>query len=156
VKCSRGCEDTEELDMFKLNSQISELLDSLGKLVFRAASGNETAANAAAESPFLFSRIRAAIAEQEALAESGGWLSLFLIARRAVPAMALVTLLTIIPALTLLNTSTQNSTARFDEDTFFDTRGNSLPGAVLATRETLTRDDVFSIVVDRTDRGSSK
>lgn len=142
--------------MFKTNPQIKAQLDRIGKLVLRAASENERAANTAAKSPFLFTRIRAAIAQQEAPDDSGGWVSLFLIARRAVPVMALITLLTVIPTLMLLNTGAQSSTARFDEDTFFDPRGNSLPGAVLANRETLTGDDVFGIVVERNDRGSSR
>jgi hypothetical protein len=142
--------------MFKTNPQIKAELDRIGKLLLRAASENEAAANVAAASPFLYTRIRATIAEQDGLNDSPGWLSLFLIARRAVPAMALITLLTVITTLMLLNTGAQNSIARFDEDTFFDTRGNSLPGAVLANRDTLTGDDVFSIVVDRNDRGGSK
>jgi hypothetical protein len=142
--------------MFKTNPQIKAHLDRVGKLLLRAASENESAANTACESPFLFARIRAAIVERNASDDAGGWVSLLLIGRRAVPAMALITLLTVIPTLMLLNTGASNSTARFDEDTFFDPRGNSLPGAVLANRETLTGDDVFGIVVDRNDRGSNK
>jgi hypothetical protein len=142
--------------MFKTNPQKKAQLDHIGKLVLRAGSMNESAANTAAESSYLFTRIHAAIADPKASDDSSGWVSLFLISRRAVPALALITLLTVIPTLSLLSTSTQTSTARFDEDTIFDTRGNSLPGAVLANRETLSGDDVFGIVVDRNDRGSSR
>ena len=141
--------------MFKSNPEIKAYLDRIGKLVLRAASGNDTAADAAAESPFLYTRIRAAIAERQALDDSAGWSSLFSIARRAVPAMALITLLTVVPTLVFLESNSSIS-ARFDEDAFFDTRGNSLPGAILANRDSLSRDDVFGIVVDRNDRGSNK
>src|SRR5213593_3114587 len=141
--------------MFKSNPEIKAYLDSIGKLVLRAASGNDAAAAAAAESPFLYPRIRAAIAERQALDDSAGWSSLFSIARRAVPAMALITLLTVVPTLVFLE-SNSSITARFDEDAFFDTRGNSLPGAILANRDSLSRDDIFGIVVDRNARGSNK
>ena len=142
--------------MFKSNPEIKAYLDSIGKLVLRAASGNDAAADAAAESPFLYPRIRAAIAERQALDDSAGWSSLFSIARRAVPAMALITLLTVVPTLVFLESNSPTTSARFDEDAFFDTRGNSLPGAILANRDSLSRDDVFGIVVDRNDRGSNK
>ena len=141
--------------MFKIDRQLTMQLDRIGKAVLQAASRNDEAVNAAAESPFLYARIRAAIAKGETPDEAGGWLSLFLIARRAVPAMALVALLTVIPTLMLLNRGA-GTVARYDDDTFFDTQGNSLPGKVLANGEGLTRDDVFNIVVDRTDRGNIK
>ncbi len=142
--------------MFKSNAQIKAHLDRIGKLVLRAASDNAAAADDAAEAPFLYARIRAAIAEGQALDDSGGWLSLFSIARHAVPAMALITLLTVVPTLIFLNSGSPTASARFDEDAFFDTRGNSLPGAILANKDSLSRDDVFGIVVDRNDRGSNK
>jgi hypothetical protein len=142
--------------MFKKTSPIRAHLDRMGKVVLRAASADDAVIGTAAESPYLLTRIRARINEQQNEANAGSFFSLFLIARRAVPALALITLLTVILTLMLLASGTQNSVARFDEDTFFDTRGNSLPGAVLANREGLTGDDVFSIVVDRNDRGGAK
>jgi len=142
--------------MFKKTSPVKADLDRMGKLVLQAASADDAVVGAAAESPYLLTRIRAAINEQQNESNSGSWLSLFVIARRAVPALALITLLTVIPTLIWLSSGTQNSVAQFDDDTFFDTRGDSLPGAVLANREGLTGDDVFSIVVDRNDRGSAK
>src|SRR5262245_26436744 len=129
--------------MFKKTSPEQAHLDRIGKVVLRAASADDTVVGTAAESPYLLTRIRATINEQQNEASPGSLLSLFLIARRAVPALVLITLLTLIPTLMLLSSGAQNSVARFDDDTFFDTRGNSLPGAVLANREGLTGDDVF-------------
>jgi len=142
--------------MFKSNPEMKAHLDRIAKLVLRAASDNAAAADVAAEGQFLYTRIRAAIAERQALDDSGGWSTLFSIARHAVPAMALITVLTVIPTLIFLNSGSPTASARFDDDAFFDTRGNSLPGAILANKDSLSRDDVFGIVVDRSDRGSNK
>ena len=142
--------------MFKSNPEMKAHLDRIAKLVLRAASDNAATADVAAEAQFLYTRIRAAIAERQALDDSGGWSTLFSIARHAVPAMALITVLTVIPTLIFLNSGSPTASARFDDDAFFDTRGNSLPGAILANKDSLSRDDVFGIVVDRSDRGSNK
>src|SRR5437016_12457094 len=76
------------------NRQTNEQLDRAGRLVLLSATGSEAETEAAASSPFVFTRTRAAIAEEKRRRdETGGWLSIFLIARRAVPAMALVAVL---------------------------------------------------------------
>jgi len=76
--------------MFKRNSQNDEHLDRAGNLVLRTAAADEQEIEKAAASPFLFTRVRARIAEQLRENEGGGWQSLPLIAWRAIPAMALV------------------------------------------------------------------
>src|SRR5207244_12942769 len=73
------------------NRQTDEQLDRAGRLVLRSATGSEAETEAAATSPFVFTRMRAAIAEEERRRnETGWWASMFLVVRRAVPAMALV------------------------------------------------------------------
>ena len=76
--------------MFKRNPQNNEQLDRAGELVLRAAAADEREIEAAAESPFLLTRVRARIAVELRESESAGWQSLPLIAWRAIPAMALV------------------------------------------------------------------
>ncbi len=80
--------------MFKSRdrSQLDQRLDRIGQEVLRATSAHgEAEAENIASSPFLYARVRASInAEQERRAAAGdSWLSLLLVARRAVPAMAL-------------------------------------------------------------------
>ena len=81
-------------EVFMANRQTNEQLDRAGRLVLLGAIGSEAEIEAAASSPFVFTRTRAAIGEEHRrLDETGGWLSLFLVARRAVPVMALVAVL---------------------------------------------------------------
>jgi len=139
--------------MFKANQERKEQVDKLGRLVLRAAAKSETEAEAAAASPFLYTRVRAAIAdEQRRRDEAGGWLSLFSVARHAVPAMALVAILTAILTLLSIKVSAPSSPVRFDEDALFDARDNGVEQTILANRNGLSRDEVFGIVVDRSDR----
>jgi hypothetical protein len=135
--------------MFKADSQKNEELDRAGRLVLRAAAGGEEDVEAAASSPFLFTRVRAAIAEEEQRREeSGNWLSLIFVARRAVPAMALITLLV---AILVWSSQIGGPTApsNFDEETLLGTPGAGVEQTVLADSNGLSQDDVFNIVVDR-------
>jgi hypothetical protein len=135
--------------MFKANTQKNEELDRAGRLLLMAASGTEEDADAAASSPFLFTRVRAAISEErQRREESGNWLSLILVARRAVPAMAMVALLAAI--LTAWSAQLGNPAApNFDEDALFETPGPGVEQTVLADASNLSQDDVFNIVVER-------
>lgn len=68
--------------MFRKNHQIDEELDRLGRQVLRSASQAEREIEAVADSPFLFARVRARIAEEERRRnEAGAWLTLPFVAR---------------------------------------------------------------------------
>jgi hypothetical protein len=68
-----------------------ERLERVAREVVRTASAGEAEAEAAAGSPFLYARVHARIEEERRRREEGeGWLALFRVAWRAVPAMALV------------------------------------------------------------------
>jgi len=118
-------------------------------MIMRSAAAREEDTEAAASSPFLFTRVRAAIAAEQRLQEEGGWLSMILVARRAVPAMALVAilaaLLTVWSAGPALNGA---PAAGGDEEALFEMTDPGVEQTVLASRG-LSRDDVFNIVVDR-------
>ena len=135
--------------MSEKNRQLDEEIDSLGRLVLRSATTSEAEAEAAADAPFLFSRVRTAITEEQRRRdEAGGWLSMLFVARRAVPAMAVITILVAI----LTAWSAQLSPARpvnFDEEALFGTPGPSVEQTVLADRNGISQDDVFNIVLDR-------
>jgi hypothetical protein len=76
----------------KKNQSKDELLDRVGQSVARASGIGEDKAEQIASSPFLYARLRARIeAERNQQAEpDGGWFATFKIARRAIPALALV------------------------------------------------------------------
>ena len=131
--------------MFKSDRERDEQLDRAGRILLRAAAADEAEIEAAA-SPFLFTRVRAAIAEQRSRPDAGGWLSIFMVARRAVPAMALVALLTAV--LTVWSVlGTPNATS--DDDALFDIPGPGVEQAVLTDKNGLPPDEVLNIVVDR-------
>ena len=68
----------------------TERLERVAREVVRAAAAGESEADAAAGAPFLYARVRARIEEERRRREEGeGWLALFAVAWRAVPAMAL-------------------------------------------------------------------
>jgi len=139
--------------MFKANRQMNEELDRAGRLVLLAAASNDEEVEAAATPPFLFTRVRAAIAEeQRRREEAGNWLSMLFVARRAVPTMALIAILTAVLTLLSAQPGTPANNVRFDDEALFDTRDTVVEQSVLADNGALSRDEVFSIVVDRNEQ----
>ena len=135
--------------MFKTSRQKNEDLDVIGKVILRSAAAREEDVEAAAASPFLFTRVRAAItAEQRLQEESGSWLSLILVARRAVPAMALVATLAAVLTVWSASPVVNGTQAQADEEGLFLLLDPGVEQSVLASRG-LSRDEVFNIVVDR-------
>ncbi len=134
--------------MFESNPEQNEQLDRAGRMVLRAAAADEAETEAAAVSPFLFTRVRAAIAEEQRRVEdAGGWLSIFFVARQAIPTMALIALLTAI--LTVWSAQLGAPASPADDDALFGAPGAGVEQAVLADRNGLPPDEVFNIVVDR-------
>ena len=134
------------------NRQTNEQLDRAGRLVLRSATGSVAETEAAATSPFVFARMRAAIAEAEEERrrnETGGWLSMFLVARRAVPAMALVAVLAAILTVWSAQLSAPSAPVQSDEEALFGTPAAGVEQTVLASRNGPSKDEVFNIVVDR-------
>ena len=133
--------------MSKSDPQKNEQLDRAGKLVLKAAAASEADVEAAATSPFLFTRVRAAIAEEKRQGEeSRGWVSMIRIAWRAVPAMALVALL----AAVLTVWSDQSAVVtQTDDEPLIGALDPGVEKTVLTSRNGLSRDEVFNIVVDR-------
>ena len=136
------------------NRQENESLDRIGQVVLRSAAQNDEAIQAAADAPFLFTRVRARIAE-EIRNESGLWSSLFLIARRAVPAMALIALL----AATFMFWASRSTVSpgwnRLDDEALADTGNPGVEQTVLS-RNNLSNEDVFNIVLEHNERRGEK
>lgn len=134
--------------MNKSSQERDEQLDRAGRIVLRAAASDEAETEAAAVSPFLFTRVRAAIAEEQRRREdASGWLSIFFVARQAVPAMALIALLAAV--LVVWSAQFGASASPVDDDALFGAPGPGVELTVLADRNDLPPDEVFNIVVDR-------
>lgn len=140
--------------MFGKNPQNNEQLDRLGELVLRAAAADEQEIEAASTAPFLFTRIRARIADGRR-GESTGWQSLPLIAWRAIPAMALIAMLA--GGLTFWTAESNTTPVGFGiyEEALSDTTNPGIEQAVL-DQNSLSRDDVLTIVVERSNRENKK
>jgi hypothetical protein len=140
--------------MFGKNPQNDEQLDRFGELILRAASADEQEIEAASTAPFLFTRIRARIAEGRR-EESTGWQSLPLIAWRAIPAMALIAMLA--GGLTIWTAESNTTPVGFGifEEALADTTNPGIEQAVL-NQNSLSRDDVLTIVVERGNRENKK
>jgi hypothetical protein len=138
--------------MFRANRQNYEESDRAGRLILLAAARNDDEVEAAAAAPFLYRRVRARIAEEERRKEeAGSWVSLLFVARRAIPAMALVAILAAILTIWSIQPSTPPLGYGLEDEALSDTRDPGVEQAVFA-KNTLSRDEVFSIVVDRNGR----
>ena len=134
--------------MFESNTPRTEELDRAGKLILMTAVASESEVEAAASSPFLFTRVRAGIDEERRRREeSSGWLSLIQVGWRAVPAMALVAILAAV--LTVWSTQFGASTPQGDDEPLIGTLDPGVEQTVLTSRNGLSRDEVFNIVLDR-------
>jgi hypothetical protein len=120
-------------------------------MIVSAAARNDEAAEAAASSPFLLTRVRASIAEAEQRDDSAGWLPLLFVARRAVPAMALIAILAAILTVWSLSLSAPPPGFGVFEDALADTRDPGVEQTIL-TKNALSRDEVFSLIVDHGER----
>jgi len=138
--------------MFKANRQNEDQIERAGRLVLLAAARNDDQAEAAASSPFLFARVRARIAEEERRRqEAGGWVSLLLVARRAIPVMVLVAVLAAILTVWSMRPGAPALGYGLEDEALTDTRDPGVEQTIL-TRNALSRDEVFTIVVDRNGR----
>lgn len=141
--------------MFRLNRQIREQLDRAGRVVVQSAALNDDEIEAAASSPYLYTRLRAAIAgEKSRREESGGLLPLLFVARRAVPAMALIAVFSAILMVMSVQTSVPVGFG-IEEEALSDTRDPGVEQTVFS-RNALSREDVFDIVVDTTGGRNSR
>lgn len=137
--------------MIRQNPHDNESLDRLGRLVLRSAALDSAESQSFADAPFLYTRVRARIAEAERRRnESGSWFSLLLIARRAVPAMALIALMAATVMFWSSRTSITPGWNRLDDEALADTRNPGVEQAVL--RNNLSQEDIFDIVLERNGR----
>ena len=125
-----------------------ERLERFAREVVRASAAGEAEAQTVADSPFLYTRVRARIEEERRRREEGeGWLALFGVAWRAVPAMALVAVM----ALALfLSSGAGDLTPGFGlgAETLLSERDEDFEQVVLAdSRTPSNEDEVLSTII---------
>lgn len=129
---------------------VNERLDRLGSEIIRASSLNETEAEAAVSSPFLYTRLRSRIAAELARREEkDNWLSMIMVFWRAVPAMAVVTVFCLV--LFLSSSSGGLATAGLTEDGVPGAPDSGIERVVFAERQPLSNDEVLTTIIGRED-----
>jgi hypothetical protein len=130
----------------------NDSLDRLGAVVLRAAAMDQAEAEAIADSPFLLTRITARVSEaQRQEAATSNWFSWLAIARTALPTMALIALLAALVTFWSSQSSVSSGWYRLDEEALSDPRNPGVEQTVFS-RNNLSRDDVFNLVLERTER----
>ena len=128
-----------------------ERLERLGREVVRASAGEAQEAEAAANSPFLYARVRASIeAERRRREEGEGWLALFAVAWRAVPALGLVAAFAL--ALFLSAAGAGDTGLRAAEEALIGEREADIDQVVFAGARTPSSDEVLSNIVGLDER----
>jgi hypothetical protein len=142
--------------MFRENRQIEEQLDRAGRLTLLAAARNDEETEAAASAPFLYTRLRSAIAEEQRRRDqAGNWLPLLFVSRRAIPAMALIAVFSAILMMWSMQPNAPTGLYGLEDEALSDTRDPGVEQTILS-RNALSRDEVLGIVVDTTGGRSTK
>jgi anti-sigma-K factor RskA len=140
----------------KRNRALDERLDLIGRDVVRASAANETEAEAAATSPFLYARLRSRInAEREQREDGERWYTMLGIAWRAVPAMAMVAIL----AVTLFLFSsfgTTQSPGVFTDEAMADAGYADVENVVFADNRSMTNDEVLATILSEDEQEASR
>jgi hypothetical protein len=127
-------------------------LDTVGRAIVRASASNEVEGEAAAASPFLYARFRARIAaEREQREERESWLAILGVVWRAIPAMAMVSILAV--AL-FLSASFGTGTQVFNED--MDAPDVGVESIVSADNRALSSDEVLATILNEDEQEASR
>jgi hypothetical protein len=130
-------------------------LDRTGREVVRASAADEREAEAVAASPFLYARVRAGVdAERRRREEGEGWLTLFMVAWRATPALALVAVLAL--ALFLSAGAGELTGGGFGEETLLGERDGDIEQVVFADSRAPSSDEVLSTIIDEDEKEGAR
>ena len=132
-----------------------ERLDKIGRTLVRASASNEAEGAEAAESPFLYARLRSRINAERPQREAGeSWLAMLGVIWRTIPAMALVAIF----ALTLFlssNSGTLSSGASID-DTLLGASDVGVESVVFADNRALSNDEVLATILNEDEQEASR
>jgi len=132
-----------------------EELDRVGRGLVRASVLHEAEVEAAASSPFLYTRIKARInAELERRSERESWLAVLGVVWRAVPAMALVAVFALVMFVSA-NINRQTTVASNDY-TLVGTSSTEVESVVFADSRNMSRDDVLETIMSEDEQEAAR
>lgn len=141
---------SQEKDVVSLNH-----LDTVARLITKAAVLSEEETNEIAAGPFLFARIRQRIAnEQQSVTSHSLWTGFWPISKRAIPAMMIVAALSF--GLSAVMTRNKTQPTAFSVDAYLGTNESGMENMVFAERRPLTRDDVLATIITRDEREAGR
>jgi hypothetical protein len=121
----------------------------------RVCAANEQEAEAAASSPFFYTRLRSRIAAERERREAGeSWLAMLSVVWRAVPAMALATVFAFV--LFLSASTGTGSAGGFIVETLMDTPDAGVEQVVFADRQPLSSDEVLATILSEDEREATR
>jgi hypothetical protein len=127
-----------------------ERLERVARALVRAAADNEEAFEQAAAAPHAYARVRARIAAAQATRASEtdeGWLALLAVAPRAVPALTAVAA-SVFALMLWLASGQMPAASGFGDEAYYGSEAG-VEQVVLRDANTLSRDEVLTIVVNR-------
>ena len=134
-----------------------ERLDRIGRTLLRASAQNESEAEAVASSPFLYTRVRARIADERERRDAGeGWLALLSVAWRSVPALALVAVFAFVLFWAAVPNAQSPAAVVFSDEALLGAREAGIEHVVFADRNTLSSDEVLASILNDDDPEASR
>jgi predicted RND superfamily exporter protein len=132
-----------------------KILDGLGSAIVRASAPNEDVAEAAATSPFLYTRLRSRIESERKRREEGeGWLAMLGVIWRTVPAMALVAVFAMVLFLSTGSNSLGSGNTNYE--VLLGDRDTAEEQVVFADKQFTTSDEVLDTILSEDEQGASK
>jgi hypothetical protein len=139
----------------KSNRVEDERLDKIGRTLVRASAANEAEGLEAAESPFLYTRLRSRINAERTQREAGeSWLAMLGVVWRTIPAMALVAIF----ALTLFLSSNSGtlSGAGIVDDELLSASNVGVESVVFADSRALSNEEVLATILNDDEQEASR
>ena len=137
----------------KKSRKSDEQLDRLGRELVRASASHEVESEAAASSPFLYTRLRSRInSELERRVERESWLAVLGVVWRVVPAMALVAVF----ALVMFVSANLNRQPPVDFDALLGTSEAGVETVVFADARNMSSDDVLTTIMSEDEQEASR
>ena len=132
-----------------------ESLDGAGSALMSAAALSEAETDDIAAAPFLFSRIKARIDEEQQRQESRNvWAGFWMISKRAIPAMMIIAALSF--GLSAYMTGNKTQPVAFSVDAYLRANESGMDNMLFAERRPLTREEVLNSIIARDEREASR
>ena len=135
-------------------SGINEELDCVGRHITRASVLADNEAGDIAAAAFLFTRVRARIADHEQSESGRIWSGFRAASLKAIPAMIIVAVVSC--GLSLYTSGNKSTNPAFSVDAYLGTNEAGIENMVFAEKRTLTNEEVLATILNRDEREAGK